>query len=157
MTEEKVMEEKTREKGEFWDKYGSVRLTLPFLSQILLGGGNVDYGRYPAVSLRMYLSAGRRSRIGRRPHLHHITSTDIGLRHGRLYSSIWTGSQSACLTSVGHPQRQRAMVHTERSDISVQKRLYKGSQTRDIDIGIAATIYRNAICNITIYICALSV
>jgi len=38
MTEEKVMEEKTREKGELWDKYGSVRLTLPFLSQILLGG-----------------------------------------------------------------------------------------------------------------------
>jgi len=36
MTEEKVMEEKTGEKGEFWDNNRSVR------------GGNVDYGRYPA-------------------------------------------------------------------------------------------------------------
>jgi len=35
-------------KGEFWDKNGSVK------------GGNVDYGRYPAVSLRTYPSAGRR-------------------------------------------------------------------------------------------------
>jgi len=26
----------------------------------VLGGGNVDYGRYHAVSLRMYPSAGRR-------------------------------------------------------------------------------------------------
>jgi len=44
----------------------------------------MDYGRYPAVSLRMYPSAGRRiGRIGRRrPHLRHrlFTSTDIGIR-----------------------------------------------------------------------------
>jgi len=37
-------EEKTGEKGEFWDKNIEV-----------LWGGNVDYGRYPAVSLRRQL------------------------------------------------------------------------------------------------------
>ena len=43
-------EEKTWEKSEFWDKNGSVHS----------GGGNVDYWSYPAVSLCMCLSAGRR-------------------------------------------------------------------------------------------------
>ena len=58
MAEEKVVEEKTGEKVNF-----ETRMEV-------FVGGNVDYGRYPAVSLRMYPSAGRRiGRIGRRRHL----------------------------------------------------------------------------------------
>ena len=51
--------------GSRWEKN---RKRVNFETRIeVLGGGNVDYGRYPVQPLSLYVG-----KIGRRPHLGHI-------------------------------------------------------------------------------------
>ena len=55
----------------------------------VLGGGNVDYGRYPAVSLRTHPSAGRRRQDWTSTFICVIfTSTDIGLREHYAWYTV---------------------------------------------------------------------
>jgi len=82
------------EKDEIWDQNGSVR------------GGNVDYGRYPAVSLRICIhQQAVAGRIGRRPHLRHIyTSTESysGVRATRTLCMVYCNYRPTTSTCISY-------------------------------------------------------